>query len=140
MAIEFRKSADQERFIDDILSLLTYTYFDSDKNPIQGDAISSVLNQMRMRRGGKGWVGIGALSDFETVCKKVGFEIRVLKNSRGQKARVVTLQGNDMNDTNKLKEILDRLEESIQNYVKDQDPNYVVEDVVRILEDHRPDS
>jgi len=91
MAIEFSSEAQRESFQNDVLDFLYDNYHDEDGKNYQGQSVSFVLTQLRTQRGGRGWKGIGVLNDFETLLEVADFKVLPLRNSRNQKARVVTL-------------------------------------------------
>lgn len=86
-----------EHFVTDVLDLLTSTYYTLEGTPIQGQAVSYLLTQMRGGRigahtkSGRRWRGFQSLSSFQYECEKLGFKAVSGKNSRGQKAIVITL-------------------------------------------------
>jgi hypothetical protein len=78
-----------DRFVDDVLSLLTATYTTENGTVIQGQAISYLIAEMRDYD--KRWRGLGSLGDFEYLLECNGFRVVKGRNSRGNHARVVTV-------------------------------------------------
>jgi hypothetical protein len=79
-----------ERFIDDLLPILTATYV-SALDRFQGNAVSYAFSEMKM----KGWKNLGNLGDFESLCESIGFSVKSGQLDNGGRlcrpARVLTV-------------------------------------------------
>lgn len=69
-------------------------YFDSNKQPVKGQAVSFCLSQLRdpcnNRPDRRYWKNLGGLGDFESLLEENGFQVIKGSNKRGNPCRIVT--------------------------------------------------